>query len=203
MNLGEFKELLRRAHKRGTSLDGELDGAIRRAARWIESNKTLYYMKQSVQLNVRKDTDWVDLPRIGIKTVLYLRYKDLVDGQVVDINKVSMEGLTFTPAGYAPREYYMDGAYRLVFNGTFQEDFVLLGKVARYSDWPKKNTDTHWLLDNAESLLLTQSMLELGLISRDDRSYAIFSQNRSDQITVLENADFETEYAGQTIILSP
>lgn len=199
MNLGEFKDLLRRAHKRGTSLDHELDGAIRRAARWIEANYTLQYMKQRVTLTVERGTDEVALPRIGIKAILFLRYRDLVDGEVMRISKSTLE--SFNHELMPPQEFYLDGATRLVFNGIFQEDAVLIGRIARFSDWPKKDTDTHWLLDNAESLLLTQSMLELGLISRDDRTYQTFLQHRSDQITVLQNADYEAEYAGQDIIL--
>ena len=201
MNLGDFKSLLRRSHKRGSALDNDLDGAIRRAARWIEANHTLHYMKQRFQVTVTQGTDEVELPKIGIKAILSLRYRELINRRIVHLSKTTLEAVH--PVDDLPSEFYLDGAYTIVFNGSFQEDFELIGRMSRYSDWPKKETDTHWLLDNAESLMLTQTMLELGLISRDERSYGMFMQNRDQQIRTLINADYEAEYAGQDIAFGP
>lgn len=205
LTVGDFKDRLRRAHKRGSALDNDLDAAMRSAAHWIEMNTTLQYMKQRFELLVEPETDFVEAPNVGIKAILTVRYKYVLDawGKPIKLNKVSQESMCYSPAS-VPDEFYLDGATTLVFNGKFQENFELVGMLARYTDWPKRDNDTHWLLNNAESLLLTQSMLELGVINtRDERTYQMYLSHRQDQMTVLQNADFETQYAGQDIVYAP
>ena len=203
-SVGEFKILLRRAHKRGTALDAELDSAMARAARWVEMNTTLQYMRQRFELVTEIGSDEIALPKVGIKSILGMRYKDRLDdyGKPIHIRKVSQEEMIYYGEGL-PDQFFQDGIARLVFNGTYREVMQITGTLARFTDFPKKDTDTHWLLENAEGLMLAQSMLELGLISRDERSYGMYQSHRSDQIMVLQNADYEAQYAGQDIILAP
>lgn len=201
-NIGEFKTLLRRAHKRGSALDVELDGAMRRAANWVEANHTLQYMRRRFTLDVEKDSDEAELPSISVKAVLSLRYLTVRDdfGRPISVRKVTLEEMDFDDV-VVPNQFYLDGVTNLVFNGAFGENYQMAGMLARYSDWPKADTDTHWLILRAESLMLSLSMMELGLISRDERSYSMFQSNLSSQITVLQNADYEAVYAGQDISL--
>lgn len=204
MTVGEFKQMLRRAHKRGSALDNELDGAMRRAAQWIEANKTLQYMRQRFELFVEPNTNYAEIPDVGVKAILNLQYRDVLDydDRPLKVNKVTQASMNYDISDL-PNEFYLDGQRTLIFNGTFLERHDFVGMLARFSDWPKRDNDTHFLLNNAESLMLTQSMLELGLFSRDSREYQIYSSHRQDQMTVLQNADDEAQYAGASIVYSP
>jgi hypothetical protein len=102
-----------------------------------------------------------------------------------------------------PGEFYLDGTNTLVFPFAYSgaESLVGTGILARYSDFPLEDDESHWLLDNGEAVLLVQSMLELGIISRDDRTYAMFDGHFQKHITVMLNADTEAVYTGQDISL--
>jgi hypothetical protein len=205
LTVGEFKQMLRRAHKRGTALDNELDGAMRRAAQWVEANKTLQYMRQRFELYVEPNTNYAEVPDVGVKAVLNLQYRDVLDydDKPLRVNKVTQASMNYNIGLEVPDEFYLDGQRTMIFNGTFREQYNFVGMLARFSDFPKRDNDTHFLLNHAESLMLTQSMLELGLFSRDSREYQIYSSHRQDQMTVLQNADDEAQYAGAGVIYAP
>ena len=203
MLLGDFKILLRRAHKRGAALDADLDGAIRRAANWVESNYTLSYMKRTFSVEVSAGDTEIELEDLNLKTVLGIRW-NVMDayGKPQVCRKVEFEDVDASLTG-APSQFYMDGERTLVFGQVIYETLTGAGRLTRFSDFPIEDDESHWLLRRAESLMLVQSMLELGIIARDDRSYQMFLSQREDQIRVLMNADYETSYAGQDISLNP
>jgi hypothetical protein len=213
MNLAEFKSELRSSIKRGNSFDDRLGGFARRAARWIEQNYTLQYMRRRIIVNAVASKDVVLLPtNVPIKSVEYLRF-DAADGTRHECSK----GLLSDPevdwtvnARYTdwpnrqamwPSHFYMDGMEALVFNRVFPEALDGQGMMARYSDFPMKDTQTHWLLKNAEGLMLRQALIEFLTDARDDRGAAAAMQKREEDIKALLNADFEAQYTGQDIQL--
>src|SRR5687768_10063852 len=80
MTLGEFKQQLKDMLKRGDSLDEQIPGFIRRAARWIEQNHTLQYMRRQIKIDVDGDSTEIDLPEgMLIKTIEYVVFPQVFD----------------------------------------------------------------------------------------------------------------------------
>lgn len=216
MNLGDFKSLLRDAIKRGDSYDSQLDGFARRAARWIEQNHTLQYMRRRIVLTSVQGDIVIPLPtNVSIKSLEYLRFAG-TDGTRIECHKgeLSDPDIEWTTARYGtpewpsnsraglPSRFYLDGVESLVFDRAWPEELEGQGIMARYSDFPRSDNHTHWLLVNAEGLMLRQALIEFLTIARDDRGYTVALAQREQDIKALLNADYETRYTGQDLDLT-
>lgn len=210
LTVGDFKESLRTLAKRGSALDAHLPGVMRKAANWIEQNYTLQYMRRKITLQVAPGAVEVELPSIRIKSIGRLGWR-FGSGDYVRLRQVDFDD--FTPAALSlsswptsneagvPGSYCLDGMSTILLSLPAPTNVVLDGWVVRYSDWPKEDSQSHWLLQNAESLMEVQCMLELAVLNRDDRNYQLFMSHRDEQIKVLQNADYEARYSGQDIVL--
>jgi hypothetical protein len=210
LTLGDFKILLRRAHKRGAALDDDLNGAIRRAAHWIEKNYTLQYMRRRYTVELESGENEIDVPDIRIKAFISPITWNTYDttGEWAKCPKISFDDIQvatrYTSYSSVPAGFYLDGVEKMVFDRTYSgaETLVGTGFISRFSDFPIEDDETHWLFEFGEAALLTQSMLELGVVAtRDDRQYQMYLTHRSDQMQVLLNADTETQYSGTDISL--
>lgn len=201
LTVGDFYTDLRAMLKRGTSLDAELPGACRRAVRWIEQNHSLEYMRRRLVVDVAGGATIVALPSASYKAILSLGYR--ADGDWIGLTRRDFDTASRndwgTPTG--PRLYQLDGGSNLVLDVAPSTDLTLRGWWSLYSDWPSVPEASHWLLANAETLLRSQVMLEFALFNRDERSAALFSGMREEQIKVLQNAEYEARYANQDIVL--
>lgn len=205
MNLGEAKAQLRDAIKRGNSYDAQLGSFFRRAARWIEQNQTLQYMRRRVVLDSVVGDSVILLPtNIPIKSLEYIRF-DAGDGSRYECSKGELSdpeiNWSLRVGSAWPKHFYMDGVEALVFDRAFPEALPGQGIMVRYSDFPTADNQTHWLLQHAEGLMLRQALLEFMTTARDDRGYAITVAQRDQELKTLLNADFEMRYAGQDIQL--
>lgn len=204
MTLDQFKVILRRAHKRGTALDADLDGAIRRAAQFVEQNYSLQYMRRRFDVTLGVGESTLEIPDMRIKAVLGIRW-DVLDtfGRYQKAKKIDFDDIDYPSTRHdsstVPTEFYLDGEHTLVFTTTTSEELTGEGMLERYSDFPIEGDEDHWLLNNAESLMLCESMMQLGIITRDDRSYAMYERNMQRAIQVMLNADYAARYAGQDI----
>lgn len=212
MNLGEFKTELRAAMKRGASFDDRLGGFTRRAARWIEQNYTLQYMRRRILVQSEAANDTILLPtNVPIKSVEYIRFEG-TDGTRIECSKGDLADPAVnwnTLSRYSawptntlfPTRFYLDGLEALVFDRAFPEALAGQGIMSRYSDFPMADNQTHWLLLNAEGLMLRQALLEFLTDARDERGYAIAKAQREEDIRALLNADYEARYTGQDLQL--
>src|SRR5215207_5597750 len=210
MNLGEFKTILRDAIKRGDTYDDKLGGFARRAARFIEQNHTLQYMRRRFTLESVAGDTTIDLPpNVPVKTIEYLRF-DGSDGTRYECTKGDLADpdiewrirdrySSWPTADTMPGHFYMDGMVALVFNVPFPEALTGQGMMAKYSDFPLNDDQTHWLLINAEGLMLRQALLEFMSDTRDDRGFQAVLLKREEDIRALANADFEARFTGQDI----
>lgn len=210
MILGDFKTELRGALKVGTSLDDRLDSFIRRAVRWIEQNHTLQYMRRRLTVQSVAGDLTIGLPaNVPIKAIEYLRFEtaagtriECEKGELSDpeIEWTIVDRYSAWPSQTMnPSHFYLDGVETLVFNRVWQESLPGVGTIARYSDFPKLDNQTHWLLRHAEGLLLRQSMIEALLDRRDSRAAESYVAKREEDIRALMNADFQARYAGQDL----
>lgn len=209
MTQGDFKEILRRAHKRGTSLDDALGGAIRRAASWIEKNYTLQYMRRRFELELESGDTEVDVPDVRMKAFITPIRWNAQDrhGKYIKCSKVNFEDEDFSldrSTSTVPTGFYLDGVEKIIFTSAYSGDAPLLGQgfLSRFSDLPIEDDESHWLFEHAESPMIVQCMLELGVVdTRDERTYSMYLKHREDQMKVLMNADYETQYSGADISL--
>lgn len=211
MNYGEFTTELRAVLKRGSAFDDRLDGLARRAARFIEQNWTLQYMRRRFTLISVPADSVVDLPpNVPIKAIEYLRF-DGLDGSRYEMTKGELSDTNIdwvqhdrysawpTNRALMPTHYYLDGMVALVFNRPFSEELGGQGLMAQFSDFPKAPNQTHWLLQNAEGLMLRQSVLEFMTEERDDRGFAATKMKRDEDIQVLLNSDYQARFVGQDL----
>lgn len=210
MLLGDFKTELRLAMKRGSSMDDQLDGFVRRAVRWIEQNYTLQYMRRVFRVLSVAGDDTIELPEgVAIKSIEYLRFVGS-DGTRIECRKGDLSDRAVDsplPDRYSawptrtlsPSVFWMDGVNALVFDRVFTESLTGIGMLAQYSDFPRLDHHGHWLLDNAEGLLLRQCMIEFLLSARDDRGAQAYMLKRQEDVQVLLNADHEMKYTGQDL----
>jgi hypothetical protein len=154
----------------------------------------------------------IDLPAtVPIKAIEYLRF-DGTDGTRYEVSKgdlsddewkspVDRYGENWRVNLNMPTLFYLDGADSLVFNRVFPAALVGQGIMARYTDFPRENNQTHWLLQNAEGLLLRQALLEFMVSERDDRGFQAVAAKRQEDIKALIDADFHTRWTGQDVQL--
>lgn len=206
MNLGEFKDLVRAQAKRGSAIDPQLDGFIRRAARWVEQNYTFQYMRTRATLTATTGLDAIALPQgtpiKGLSSVRFNWTRGFLDVAKVDLDVLEAAEIWDrypTSAPVFPTQFALNGGDELLFNAKFPEDCVGVLTLVRYSTWPKGDDQTHWLLQNAEALLLTQTMIEFMVDQRNDQGYAAVRSHRDEAVRALINADFETRYSSQDI----
>lgn len=211
MKIGEFKATLRQQLKKDDALDDRLDGYMRRAARWIEQNYTLQYMRRRFQLDINAGDELIEFPAgTAIKTIESMKLF-FADGTSLPCNKIDFADIENIPGeeGWGvyqnwnyPRQFYLDGDNGIVFNGVPAGPATARGIMVRYSDWPVGDEKTHWLINNAEGLMLRQSCLEAALDTRDTRFLNDIRNQRNEDITVLLNADTSARFTGQDIVLS-
>lgn len=211
MNLGDFKTLLRDAIKRGNSYDEQLDGFTRRAARFIEQNYTLQYMRRRFTLRSVAGEDKIELPtQFPIKSIEAIRFVGadgtlypMAKGDLMDpIQPRSIDrygAIIWQSGSVLPSQFFMDGMYAMVFDKAFPEALDGQGMMARYSDFPKQDNQTHWLIQNAEGLMLRQCLIEFFTLARDDRGYSVAKLQREEDIKALLNADFEARHTGSDL----
>lgn len=213
MNLGEFKAEVKAELKRGDSYDLRLDGLIRRAARWIEQNYTFQYMRRRFEVDSVEQEATIDLPpNVPIKSIEYLRF-EAEDGTRFEVSKGEMsdeewhqpvdrygDRWDMSNATF-PTRFFLDGTDSIVFNRVFPKAYTGQGIMARYSDFPKDANQTHWLLINAEGLMLRQTVLEFMVSERDDRGFQAVAAKRAEDIKALVDADFHTRWTGQDVQL--
>jgi hypothetical protein len=202
LTVGDFKDELRAALKRGSAFDDRLGGYMRRAAQWIESNYTLQYMRRRLEITLDAGSNSVPFPP-GCKTIEVIKWVG-VDSTYDRCDKTTLDLIQRVPyEGLVPSQFYLDGMVEIVFNGTAASDLDGIAMAAMYSNFPRDDDDSHWLLTNAEELMLVQCVLSASVINRDDRTYQMMLSRRDEAIQVLQNADYEATFTGQDIFLSP
>lgn len=213
--LGDFKDLVREALKRGTSLDTYIPSRIAQAARWIERNKTYQYMRRWVSLGpLNPDADnphIISLYGLRIKSLTALRYYDpndtsLEEGErrFVDIALIEPKDRTTRKFG-PPSGYWLDGVSNIVLDAIPEEAYEFEGHVAQYSAWPTDDSARHWLIENAEDVLLAKTMDLFTPILRDVELKAIYDGQLATGLTTMHNAeeDLQQENKSESMVWEP
>jgi len=200
MNLGDFKSQISGNIRRGAALDDRIPTFIRQAARWIERNHTLQYMKSRATITVDpavSDTPrYVELSGTLIKSVIWFRWVD--DGAYTWLKwKPETEFLELETA--TPRYYDLDGVSHIVLSSTPSETLTGELYLARYTSWPTADNAEPWLLENAEDVLEARAMINFGKYVRDPQVVAHWREILDDSLPSLYAADQEFIYTNSDL----
>jgi len=160
MNLGEFKELVEETAGRKKI---NVLPFIKFAKEEIERKWDFRWMGLWADFTLSKGKNAIAQPK-GLKRVEFLRFyyagKWHYTEAVAPQEEQVAEGI--------PQFYWIDGARQFVFDKEAFED--LSGEISgfRYTDFPKEDTGTHWLLDFGADALLAKTMMNLAGYLRED-----------------------------------
>ena len=193
--MGDFHTLVRDTIKRGTSLDSLISTAARQSARLVERNYTLQYMRRYVTFSLDPAADKpraIPFPSVRVKSIRFIKLI-LDDGTFSFVEKADPRQLVET-ATELPTHYWLDAFDNIWFNNTPDQVYPAEMDAVQFTDWSAlTSTSTHWLLDNADDLLLAQTMLQLSPQIRDDKMMALYKVLRDDALRTLLLSEEELE----------
>lgn len=188
--LSDIHDAVRAALGKGTSLDTQIVAEVRRAARFIERQRTYQYMRRFGTTSFDMTADFpyiVDTPN-EFKAIKLVRL--VVDGQYYRIPRApNFAELSFEDG--VPTGYELDGTSRLVFNANPEEDWELQIFYDAYTSWPTADSATNWLIRNGEDALLYQTLRQMSAHLRDPRQVASLAALRDEAFRGLLMADEE------------
>lgn len=203
MNLGEFHTLTEAALGRGTALTTVVPTFVRFAARWLERNYTFQYMKKfvtvSIDVDVATTPRYVELGPGAPKSIPMFRWVQS-DGSYRNLRRVEpedMDSLEEATALSPPETYWIDGVERIVLGATPTEDINGELRVDKYSVWSESLTSEHWLLDNAEDVLLGQTLVMMASRTRDPKLRETWLSIRDEGLRTLLLAEEELQHSNQ------
>lgn len=183
MTLGDFHTLIGDVANVSTNLDALTPIAVRQAARWIERNHTLRYMRRKETISWNPDSlgvsSFFPLDE-NVKSVDFVTFLIESDGSEVQELDHDKDLLHVDPTVGVPKKYRtrfdtsgsatvpgqdVEGIeVDIVPDKTYSVELYLV----RYTfPWPTDTADEHWLLDNAEDVLLIASMIYLSPLARE------------------------------------
>lgn len=196
MQLSEFHDAVRGLCKRGTSLDGDIPGAVRRAALATERRFTFSHMREYVDNTLAAGSssivNWSGLSLKRIKTVLSCR---IVDGSTTDtiwIKREDERNFLDKPTEQ-PRRFWQNKNNEVFFNSIADQTYNLKFRLALYSEWPTVLSAEPALLDEAEDLVMYRTMMNLAPIMRDPAIGSMYNQLWLTEIGALVEAQVDRD----------
>jgi hypothetical protein len=195
MTLGDFKTRVKNGIRRNDTADSLIEPAAAAATRWLERNYTFLYMMQFRRFTISasaNDPRQLSLPSSRVKAVRMLRiekdsgyfhYVPLIDPK--DMTRVH-EGL--------PEGYWLDGRQRIWIDATPTEDLSAEIQFSEYSIFPTQDSETSWLIDNAEDVLQAQTIMFLAPELRDQKVFQFYQRLRDEGLKTLLLAEDEGKY---------
>lgn len=197
MNLGELHQEIKLSLARGSELDSIIPGFVRRAAKWLERNYTFAYMRQFLELHIDLETattpGYIELGRGAPKAINMFRWIG-DDGEYSYLKRIEPKEVAVRATGVATG-YWLDGVKRIVLSATPTQNLNGELQLARYTAWPA-NADEfeHWLIDQAEDVLIAQTLMMMAPRLRDPRLIDTYKSVRDEGLTTLINAEDEILY---------
>ncbi|NJM09444.1 MAG: hypothetical protein HC883_00655 [Bdellovibrionaceae bacterium] len=203
MDLATFHALVRDEAKRGSSLDTAIPGAVRRAARWIERNKTLGYMRTVVAftlgLGTTQTLSSMNLETTRLKSILNIRYT--TEARYWLVSRQSFSVVTTLEAGFPTGFNWNEGEDFIRWNRTVVETAPAESLIAYYTEWPTNLTATPLLITYAEDLLLAKSMYYLAPAMRDAALGSMYNAQAMEALRTLILAEEEKQESGGTLYM--
>lgn len=202
MVLSELHSEISRAIARGTSWDAVIPTYARRGCRFIERNFTLQYMKVFLEFTIDAEAAnprRVSLPS-GIKKEEFIRLLN-DDASYAYMEKIAPQQVT-SLVTEQPRAYWLSGTDEIWLSSIPDKDYNAEIYCAVYSTWPTLDAGTHWLLENAEDVILASSVLQIApAIRLDEKSAGLFGDMLKAGLKTLIDESIELEYANFPMVM--
>lgn len=196
MNLGEFHTLISAEVKRGNSLDTIIPLRVAMAAKMLERNYSMQYMRTYIEVAVNKEdvnSRVVSLPT-DIKSVGWLRYLDS-NNYYQSIKLIDPRDIAQLISG-PPSGYSLSGRSSLILDKTPDANYTISGEVKFFTAWPTDNSAAPWLVSQAFDILMAQTMILIGNYLRDTGIVAQYRGWRDECLKTLMNSEAEISYDG-------
>lgn len=192
--LGEFHSTVRDSLARGTALDSKIIAYTRQAARWMERNKAYKYMEKFGGIVLNSSATFphvVDLPSPTVRNISMFRIVGS-DGVYSKLKNISPRDQTALDTA-KPVGYYQIGYTKLILDSKPDEDYICELLYNEFTPWPTDESATNWLLENAEDVLLAQTLYMLAAFQRDVKLMTIYKNLRDEGLHTLETVDGDLE----------
>jgi hypothetical protein len=208
ITLATFETNVRSIINRGTKYDTEITNFTRQSARWIERNASLKYMECLEPLRIIEDDEEILFNTDLIKSIIFMRLdidRNLIqslniawafgpDDRWFFLKKGDPRDFIDKEKGIPSHYWLGSGNRKIKFNRPSVTDFDGEIFYNRYSDWPTDTTKTHWLLNNAEDILLAQVMILMAPVLRNPRLVGQYRPIRDEAIRTMMLAEEETRW---------
>lgn len=200
MTLATFHTLVSTEIKRGTTLDSQIPAATKRAARWIERNYTLQYMRRFLSFTLDTTSAApraLSLPSSLLKQIYFLRIVN-DDSTYTYLQRVEPQEISSIEEK-KPSAYWLDGVDYIWLNNTPDENYSCELYVAQYTDWPSDTSQTPWLIEHAEDVMLYRTIKNLvgpGRLAAE--TAAVYQNQFMEGIKSLIDADQEIQFSGRS-----
>jgi len=192
MELSDFTANVSLVIRRGTAFDAQILNATRRALRWLERNYNFKHMERYVEFTLNPDAvepRAIAFPSTGIKRIEFMKAIN-ADGTLDEIMQIDPQDYVAAETG-VPTGYWLDGRSFLWFNKTVTESLTCVMTYYRYTEWSAADNFEPWLLQEADDLVLWQTILELSPSLRDRDMEARALERRNSALKSVLDADEE------------
>lgn len=203
MNLGEFHALVSSSLNRGTSLDSSIPDKVRQAVRWIERNYTFQYMRRWVEgsIDASVATPYIiPLYDLRPKAIEAFRLIDSETSKYRDLKRIDPKERNGRGA-WPPSGYWLDGVNSIILDAEPTEDQDYEIHLHQYTALPTDTDFQHWLIDNAEDLLLFTSLWYMGVSLRDDRMISAYKLLREEAMQTLHIAEQDIQHNDRDAVM--
>jgi hypothetical protein len=138
------------------------------------------------------------------KQIYFLRVvrdaTDVQDASKEYSNLHMIDPSTLTELGVgAPKFYWLDALDYIWLNSIVEKDWTAELYYAQYTNWPTDTSQSPWLVNNAEELLLAQTMMHLAPFMRDQATQQLWKGQRDLALKALIDADYEFAYQNRSM----
>lgn len=192
MNLQDFHQLVRDTIKRGSSLDHLIPHATRQAARHIERNFTLQYMRRFQSFTFEQTKQSIAFPSTRFKQVTFIRVIEADGMYSPPLKLVDPIQLGMLPTEQ-PDAFWLDGFKAIWFNSIADQNYTMQMGWIEYTLWPTGSGDEPWLLAHAEDCMLAATVVRMAPQMRDPIIQQMYSGLFDLSIKSLIDAEMELQ----------
>lgn len=197
MRLGEFHQMVSAELKRGSSLDAVIPSKVRQAVRFLERNAPMKHMETWFDLVLDRDDQLAQFPW-QFRHFRWMRYKQITSDGFLYLKSVNGEDLFPWDDYSVPMSYLQIGYEAIRFNRPAPDRLALEGVVYKFTDWQTTQPQfSHFLLTNAEDLLLHQTLITMAVYLKDARMLQFYKPLRDESLKALFAMDQEAEENGK------
>lgn len=196
MALADFYAMISDAVNQQDRLDNFIPVAVRQAVRWLERNYTFRYMSRREQLTLADASSSITLDAY-VKTINEATILKTATGSEVQVLNYDRALLVVDPTEACPETFrvMVDGTAGtnignddliMLFDKTSDQAYPVMTLTVRFTQWLSLGySDTHWLLDHAEDVVLNRALVQMKQFLRDPELIADAEQVMAEGLRTL------------------